>query len=188
MASSSYWLEPVRFMWLTAPVVIAALVHVIVLKLHWLESLRIPLDGGATWRGRRIFGDNKTVRGAVVMIGVSAIAAILQGTFRIPSLEYFDYEQANLPALGLLLGVGFVVGELPNSFIKRQLDVPPGAHGGVWHTLGDQLDSVIGALLTVSFLWIPPVRVWIVALVIGTGLHMAVNGVFVLLGVKRHVF
>ena len=188
MASSNYWLEPVRFAWLAAPVVIAALVHVIVLKFRWLEPLRIPLDGGASWRGRRLFGDNKTVRGAVVMIGVSAIVAVLQGAFRIPRLEYFDYQDANLLALGLLLGIGFVVGELPNSFIKRQLGVAPGAHAGVWHTLADQLDSVIGALLTLSFLWIPPLRVWIVALVMGTGLHMAVNGVFVLLGVKRHIF
>ncbi len=188
MPPSSYWLEPVRFAWLAAPVVVAALVHVIVLKFRWLESLRIPLDGGATWRGRRIFGDNKTVRGAVVMIGVSIIVALLQGRLRLPAIEYFDYEDANLLALGLLLGLGFVIGELPNSFIKRQLDVPPGGHAGIWHTLADQLDSVIGALLTLSFIWVPPLRVWVVALVLGTGLHMAVNGVFVLLGVKRHIF
>jgi hypothetical protein len=124
----------------------------------------------------------------VVMIGVSTVVALLQGRLRLPGLEYFDYEEANLLALGLLLGLGFVIGELPNSFIKRQLDVPPGAHGGFWHTLADQLDSVIGALLTLSFIWVPPLRVWIVALVLGTGLHMAVNGVFVLLGVKRHIF
>lgn len=185
---SSYWLEPVRFAWLAVPVVVAALVHVIVLKFRWLEPLRIPLDGGATWRGRRLFGDNKTVRGVVVMIGVSTVVAVLQGIFRVPALEYFDYQQADLVLIGMLLGLGFVVGELPNSFIKRQLGVAPGAHGGVWHTLADQLDSVIGALITLSFLWIPPLRVWIIAMILGTGLHMAVNGIFVLLGVKRHIF
>lgn len=185
---SSYWLEPVRFAWLALPVVAAALVHVIVLKFRWLEPLRIPLDGGATWRGRRVFGDNKTIRGAVIMIGVSMLVAVLQGIFPLPSLEYFDYQQADLVVVGLMLGLGFVVGELPNSFIKRQLGVAPGAHGGVWHTLADQLDSVIGALITLSFVWIPPLRVWIIAMILGTGLHMAVNGVFVLLGVKRHIF
>jgi hypothetical protein len=181
-------LEPVRFAWFAAPVVVAALVHVLVLKFRWLELLRVPLDGGATWRGRRIFGDNKTVRGAVVMIGVATAAAALQGVVRVPSLEYFDYGTANLPLLGLLMGIGFVVGELPNSFIKRQLDVAPGAHAGIVHTLADQLDSVIGALLTLSLVWVAPLRVWVVALVMGTGLHVAVNGIFVLLGVKRRVF
>ena len=86
------------------------------------------------------------------------------------------------------MGIGFVVGELPNSFIKRQLDVAPGAHAGIVHTLADQLDSVIGALLTLSLVWVAPLRVWVVALVMGTGLHVAVNGIFVLLGVKRRVF
>jgi hypothetical protein len=181
-------LEPVRFAWLAAPLVVAALVHVVVLKFRWLESLRIPLDGGATWRGRRILGDNKTVRGAVVMIGVSIVAAALQGVVRVPSLEYFDYGTSSLWLIGLLMGVGFVVGELPNSFIKRQLGVAPGAHAGVLHTLADQLDSVIGALLTLCFVWVAPLRVWVIALVMGTGLHVAVNGVFVLLGVKRRVF
>jgi CDP-diglyceride synthetase len=188
MAWSDLWWEPVRFAWLAAPVVMAALVHVVVLRFRWLEPLRIPLDGGAVWRGRRIFGDNKTVRGAVVMIGVSTLTAILQGVFRLPSLEYFDYGAANLPLLGMLLGLGFVVGELPNSFVKRQLGVAPGAHGGIWHTLADQLDSVVGALLTLSLIWVPPWPVWVTALVLGTGLHMAVNGIFVLLGVKRHIF
>ena len=188
MDSSSYWLEPVRFGWLAVPVVVAALVHVIVLKLRWLESLRIPLDGGATWRGRRIFGDNKTVRGAVVMIGVSALVALLQGIFRIPWLEYIDYQETNPLVIGTLLGLGFVVGELPNSFIKRQLDVPPGGHGGIWHALADQLDSVIGALVIISIVWIPPLRVWVIAMVLGTGLHMGVNGIFVLLGIKRSIF
>src|SRR5262245_6863094 len=188
MASSSYWLEPVRFAWLAVPVVIAALVHVVVLRFRWLEPLRIPLDGGAVWRGRRIFGDNKTVRGAVVMIAVSTLAATLQGVWRLPSLEYFDYGTANLPLIGLLMGAGFVLGELPNSFVKRQLGVAPGAHAGIWYTLADQLDSVIGGLLMLSFVWIVPFRLWVIAMVIGTGLHVAVNGLLVLVGVKRRVF
>ena len=188
MDSPGLWIEPVRFAWFAAPVVAAALVHVIVLKFRWLESLRVPLDGGATWRGRRLFGDNKTVRGAVVMIGVSAIVATLQAAVRIRRLEYFDYGEAHLFLIGLLLGTGFVVGELPNSFVKRQLGVAPGAHAGVWHTLADQLDSVIGALLTISLVWIPPLGVWATALFMGTGLHMAVNGIFVVLGLKRHIF
>jgi hypothetical protein len=186
--ASGVLLEPVRVVWLAVPVVVAALVHVIVLKYRWLEPLRIPLDRGASWRGRRIFGDNKTLRGAIVMIGVSIIAAALQGVFRLPSLEYFDYDEANLPIVGLLLGLGFVIGELPNSFVKRQRQVAPGAHAGIWHTLADQLDSVVGALAALSLVWVVPLRVWLVALVMGTGLHIAVNAIFVLLGVKRRVF
>jgi CDP-2,3-bis-(O-geranylgeranyl)-sn-glycerol synthase len=187
MNASDFWIEPLRFAWLAAPVVVAAIVHLVVLRFHWLEPLRIPLDGGAKWRGRRVFGDNKTVRGALVMIAVSMAIAVLQGMVRIPALEYFDYGATNLPLLGMLLGLGFIVGELPNSFIKRQLGVAPGVHGGPWHAGADHLDSVIGALLILSLIWVPPLRVWLIAMVLGAGVHIAVNGLFVLLGVKRRV-
>jgi hypothetical protein len=188
MAALSWLLEILRFAWLAAPVVVAALVHLAVLRFRWLEPLRVPLDGGATWRGKRIFGDNKTLRGAVVMIGVSSLTRVLQGVVRARRLEYFDYGDANLALIGMLLGLGFVLGELPNSFIKRQLGVAPGGHGGILHALGDQLDSVIGALLTLSLIWVPPLRVWVIGMALGAGLHMAVNGAFVLVGVKRNVF
>ena len=180
--------EVVRFLWLSLPVIVAALVHLLVLRLRWLESLRVPLDGGAKFRSRRLFGDNKTIRGAVVMIGVSTLVAILQGIVRLPALEYFDYGAANLAMVGMLLGAGFVLGELPNSFLKRQLDVAPGAHGGVWHAILDQLDSVIGALLLLSLVWVAPLHVWVIGFLLGSGLHMAVNGIFVLVGVKRTIF
>jgi hypothetical protein len=185
---SLLYMEPARFAWLAFPVVVAALVHVLVLRFRWLDFLRIPLDAGATWRGRRVFGSNKTVRGAIVMIGVSILVAALQGMLRVPTLEYFDYGAANMPLIGLLMGLGFVVGELPNSLVKRQLGVAPGSHAGVWHTLADQLDSVVGALLMLALVWVPPLRVWVVAVVLGTGLHMAVNGLFVVLGLKRSIF
>lgn len=186
--TSDWRLEILRFAWLAAPVVVAALVHLTVLRSRWLEPLRVPLDGGATFRGRRIFGDNKTVRGAVIMIGVSTLAMILQGVFRVPSFEYFDYGKVNLALTGMLLGLGFVLGELPNSFLKRQLGVAPGAHGGAWHALIDQLDSVLGALLLLSLVWVPPLRVWVIAFVAGAGLHIAINAIFVLVGVKRTIF
>jgi hypothetical protein len=188
MPESGWAFEVARFGWLAAPVVVAALVHLLVLRLRWLEPLKVPLDGGATFRGRRIFGDNKTVRGATIMIGVSMAAAILQGIYRMPSLEYFDYGSANLPLVGMLLGAGFVLGELPNSFLKRQLGVAPGAPGGLWHAVLDQLDSIVGSLLLLSVVWVAPLRVWVIACLLGAGLHMAVNGIFVLVGVKRTIF
>ena len=188
MPESGWAFEVVRFCWLAAPVVAAALVHLFVLRMRWLEPLRVPLDGGATFRGRRIFGDNKTVRGAVVMIVVSMAVMTLQGVYRLPSLEYFDYGAANLALTGMLLGAGFVVGELPNSFLKRQLGVAPGAHGGVWHAVLDQIDSIVGALLLLALVWVAPWQVWVIGFLLGTGLHMAVNGIFVLVGVKRTIF
>ena len=46
------------------------------------RAFALPLDGGATLRGRRIFGSNKTLRGFVVMVPAAgfAFAALTSGT------------------------------------------------------------------------------------------------------------
>jgi hypothetical protein len=60
------------------PVVGAPVLHAPVLRGDGLRALKVPLDGGATVRGRRVLGDNKTVRGALVMAtGCVAAAAAL---------------------------------------------------------------------------------------------------------------
>jgi hypothetical protein len=60
-----------------APVLGAYVAHAPVLTLDLLPWLARPLDGGATLRGRRLFGDNKTWRGALVMFAGVLGAALL---------------------------------------------------------------------------------------------------------------
>ena len=56
-----------QVLWLALPVILGGAVHIAVIKLDWLGALaRLPLDGGATFRGRRLLGAHKTVRGAVL--------------------------------------------------------------------------------------------------------------------------
>ena len=42
-----------------------------------LKPLKRPIDGGATFRGRRLFGDNKTWRGALMMTTGPTAASVL---------------------------------------------------------------------------------------------------------------
>ena len=49
----------------------APILHAPVLALDLFKALKRPLDCGATIGGRRIFGDNKTWRGAIFMVGGS---------------------------------------------------------------------------------------------------------------------
>jgi CDP-diglyceride synthetase len=152
-----------QLLWLALPIIAAGLVHLAVLKLDLLPGLRrLPIDGGLTWRGKRLLGDNKTWRGAVVTIGTTTLAAWLlarvsECCWPLPTLVPFAAEQ---PVLwGLLLGTGYIVGELPNSFAKRQLGIAPGAAGqgvaGRVFWVVDQLDSLAGMLLFVAPVWRP---------------------------------
>jgi hypothetical protein len=141
--------------WVFLPVLGGALAHAPVLTFDLFPRLKRPLDGGARFRGRRLFGDNKTWRGAMVVVAGVVIATLL--------LSRWDWWWNELPRglrdagpllYGLLLGLGVIVGELPNSFLKRQLGVAPGARGGLLLTIYDQADFVLAVWLLLLPLWV----------------------------------
>ena len=70
-----------------------------------------PLDGNAKFvDGRPLLGTSKTVRGIIVALLVTALAAPLLG------LEW---------RIGLLIGATAMAGDLFSSFLKRRLGLPP---------------------------------------------------------------
>lgn len=180
----------VAALWLALPVILGGIGHVVVIKLRLAPGLAaLPLDFGLTLRGRRLWGDNKTVRGALAMpLLTAAAAAACDG------LGLVDTTTARPPALlwGLLLGVGYILGELPNSALKRQLDIAPGAAApGVRRRLFwlvDQVDSLLGIVVVTAIAgW--PLSPPLVLTLIGVALvvHPAVAGLMVLLGLKSRV-
>lgn len=50
------------------PLVLAAIGHMVVVKLGWFKKLTYPLDHYLTFKNKRLFGDNKTYRGLLVMV------------------------------------------------------------------------------------------------------------------------
>jgi hypothetical protein len=187
------WEEVLRVLWLALPVVVAAIVHIVVIRLDWMAGLKKPLDGGRTYKEKRLFGDNKTWRGLIVYTLVSMVATIPQTVWRLPDVEYpglsgyYGSWQGGL-LIGFLLGLGFALGELPNSFWKRQRGIGAGKRGPVFFVILDQVDSLIGCLLLLGVIWLAPPLTWAVVLVSCTLLHVAVNGIFVALGLKKSVF
>jgi CDP-archaeol synthase len=178
-----------RVLYLALPVMAAAAAHIVVLRFDLLRGLKLPLDLGLAPCGCRLFGDNKTWRGAAVMVVGSAAAMAVQQRLRAPALELFDYGTVNAWLCGALLGLGFVLGELPNSFLKRRCGVAPGeqAEGSSYwlFTALDQADSVLGGLLALALVWSPPQSVVLAALVLCSLAHVGFNLVFVWVGLKR---
>ncbi len=145
--------------WVFVPVLGAFLAHAPVLRFDLLRSLKRPIDAGRTWRGRRLLGDNKTWRGAIVMFAGVMVATVLLARWPAYWSRLPTAVQTAGPALfGLLLGLGTVSAELPNSFVKRQLDVAPGTQraslAGVLLALLDQGDFVLGAWLLLAPIWV----------------------------------
>jgi hypothetical protein len=184
-----------QLLWLAVPVIVSGLVHLAVMKLDLFPGLRaMPIDGGATFRGRRVFGDNKTWRGAVVTIAtVTASAWALAGLndccIHLPTLV--PLAELHPAAWGCLLGTGYIVGELPNSFAKRQLDIGPGASGqgfaGRVFWVVDQLDSLAGMLLFVWPVWRAPVDLVLLLVAFMLVAHPAAAWIMVIFGLKKRV-
>lgn len=172
------------------PLLGALVLHAPVLRFDLLPRLKRPLDGGRTVRGRRIFGDNKTWRGALVMGSGALLATLLLAQVagywtRLP----VPVQAAGPLPLGLVLGLGTVLGELPNSFLKRQLGIGPGnrARGllGIALSIYDQGDFVPLVWLMLSPIWlIPPSQIGL-CFVIVVALHAIVNLIGFAIGARK---
>jgi len=119
-----------QLLFLGSPVLLAAIAHGLTIRYDVLPFLRKPLDFGLHFRRKRLFGNNKTWRGLAVHVAFCTLGATIQGWFQEQGitprwLPLFDYTKQG-PLVGFLLGLGMTLGELPNSFLKRQLDIPPG--------------------------------------------------------------
>jgi CDP-diglyceride synthetase len=174
----------VHALWVFVPVLGAPLLHAPVLALDLLPGLRRPLDGG-----RGVLGDNKTWRGALVMTAGVALAAAL--------LSLWPWYWRHLPdgirdagpwPFGLLLGLGVVVGELPNSFLKRRLGIAPGARRrsavGALLSVLDQGDLVLGIWVLLLPLWAMSPGEALIAFAVVGAVHLVVNVVGYAIGAR----
>jgi hypothetical protein len=130
------------------------------------------------------------VRGVVVMVGATAaLAAALALVWPPPFAPGASVGDAAV--VGLLLGAGYIAGELPNSFVKRQLDIAPGGQArGVGRVVGavvDQLDSLVGALAALAVVRPMPLAVCAVLVVVTLVVHPLVGALMVALGLKKRV-
>lgn len=171
------------------PVLGAVALHAPVLSWDLLRGLKRPLDGGASFRGRRIFGDNKTWRGALVMLCGPVLAALALwqwGAYRdwLPD----DVRAAGPLLAGALVGLGVVAGELPNSFFKRQLGIAPGSRrrtpAGIALIVYDQADFVPAIALFLLPVWAMPLDVLAVGFVAVAAVHLVVNVIGYAIGAR----
>jgi hypothetical protein len=123
--------------YLFLPLLVGLALHGFCIKYDLLTFLYHPIDRGRKFRGKRIFGENKTYRGVVVVslgtaIGFGLQSLLLHRIASISNVELFDYAFFKSVALGVSVGVAAMLSELPNSFIKRQFEIAPGtaAKGG----------------------------------------------------------
>ena len=184
LAQALYLFSP-----LLVSVALSALVHRYDLGTSW----KVPIDGGRTFGGTRIFGDSKTWRGvAIAVVGsvatVSVQKHILVAETR--ALAVVDYALVSPIVFGTVMGLAAMAGELPNSFVKRRLGIAPGSTTSrpalrVLFWVWDQVD-----LLTLSWPallpWVHPTLGLVVAsFVLALVIHPLVAALGFLLGARK---
>lgn len=113
------------------PAYIANMAPVFVRKVN---VLAYPLDGGKTWNGKRLLGQNKTWRGLIFGTFMGGVAGAVMQATGLPFAWWW----------GLILGFAALLGDAIKSVFKRQRNIRPGGKWVPW----DQLDFIIVAFLT----------------------------------------
>ncbi|MCG8670833.1 MAG: CDP-archaeol synthase [Pseudomonadales bacterium] len=156
---SSGFTEGVGFLALSlyvqVPVVIGGVLHMVVVTRDMWPSMKVPI-----WESQ--FGKNKTWRGIVVVPILTLIGVVPLLVFEAVQQWVFGNSllaEYSLVLLGIMGGLGYMLGELPNSFLKRRMGAAPGempTQNENFFIALDQIDSAVGvALLFWLFLGFP---------------------------------
>ncbi|WP_420591772.1 CDP-alcohol phosphatidyltransferase family protein [Bacterioplanoides sp.] len=135
--------------YLQIPVVIGGVLHMVVVSRNHLPLLAKPI-----WK--TAFGANKTWRGFVVVPVLTAAGALVLLPVEWLLGDRSPFAGHSLFIAGAIAGLGYMLGELPNSLVKRRLGIGAGElpeQGKVITIAVDQLDSAIGVAIAYC-LWL----------------------------------
>ena len=191
----------VEMAFICLPMAIAGIFNMVFIKLPILNGLLRPMDVGITFLdGKRLFGDNKTWKGFVGMpigclISYGCLGVFCEQSEVIRNLTIINYQNLGIFQNGWLfgafMGFGYILAELPNSFIKRRIDIAPGTNKeglvGKAFLVIDQIDSSFGC--AVAFLFVIPMTFLdiITLTVVGGFLHYVFVVLLYFVGLKKQM-
>ena len=184
------------------PVIVAGALNMVWCKLHLIKALERPIDNNIVLKdGHRLFGENKTWKGFVGMVVLGILCTTLWGaicsgsvTLSAHNYLYRNYENTFLYniLMGLLFGLGYALFELPNSFIKRRMNIAPGKSNknirGVLTIFFDQADSVIGCTLVLCLVYKMSLLLFIGFIFLGALTHIVLNILLYFAHLRKNMF
>ena len=195
-------LKIIGMMYVTlVPTILAGVLVMLWCKLPILKAIARPIDFGKNFvDGKRLFGDNKTWKGMLGYILFNTLFAVLWGFAcqggALKDLNFFyQYHENTIPfnlLIGVLLGLGYSIFELPNSFLKRRLDITPGKSiSGFWKVFFiflDQADSVFGVALVVWFFYPLGILLYLLYVLVGAATHLLLNMMLYFMHLRKNMF
>ena len=144
------------------------------------------MDFGLTFRGKRVFGSHKTVRGLIVGIIFATLTLWLQQLafehigWVSSWVTYVDYSTLPTLILGPLFAIGALLGDAIESFFKRQKGVAPGEG---WFPF-DQIDYIVGGAIA-TWAFVPlSLKQYVLLIFLWFLTHVIATTIGYLIGVK----
>ena len=157
------------------PLVLSNIIHMVIVKLNYFQFLSIPLC-------TKLFGINKTWRGFIL---VSVLNSLLCWMIYL----VLKSEMVSNPLFtGFLLGVFYMLFELPNSFLKRRVGIGSGEKAnGIksFFIILDKTDSAFGVSLISYFLFSLSITDFLLLFFISVIIHSFFSILLVLLRIKQ---
>ena len=182
------------------PLILSGVFNMVFTKTNFYKNHKSPIDRGKIlYDGNRLFGENKTVVGFFSMTVFYMFFQVLFGLFcHAFSLNNFNdlYSVYNNSIL-LNVGFGFMAGftymllELPNSFLKRRLNIKSGKTEsgikGIIFFLYDQIDSLIGVMFLLYLFSNFTIWKYFGYVLLGGATHLLLNIAMYLLRIRRNI-
>ncbi|HMO16793.1 MAG TPA: CDP-archaeol synthase [Oligoflexia bacterium] len=179
----------------------AGIIQVFWLKSVFYKMLIWPLDLGLSFRSKRIFGDNKTVGGIILMWPLTFLMMFFCFLFvkkndvapiiylDNPEVGYQIVSNSDYLIISFIISTGYIAGELLNSLIKRQLGIKPGDLTSnkkykIFQIIIDQIDSVLFSLILFSLIVRINLVFFLLIVTIGSLVHMLFNVLLFRIGLK----
>lgn len=152
----------IQCLFIVFPIFAAGLIFIYVLQKGFFSQFNKPVDLNLTIFGKRLFGDNKTFRGFLIMPAATLFVVMcMSAIFKLFDIDenhiLFDYSFDGWYK-ALIFGAAYAFGELPNSFVKRQLNIEPGMRAKrlymrIIFDIIDKMDSLVLCGVAVYFVY-----------------------------------
>ncbi len=158
------------------PLFVGNLLHMVIVKRNLLAGLAVPLS-------LPLFGAGKTYRAFVVLPVICGIASLF---FRVVFLQETNLWWSF--AIGFILGIVYLLGELPNSYIKRRLGIGAGQLQERFRWLQyvvDKTDSLVPMCMVYYFLVTITLPALLLLFVVSFLIHVTFSWVLYRVRIKK---
>ena len=175
-----------KLIFIIAPILAAGIIHhFIVIRFNLMSAFAKPVDFGKSINNRKIFGNAKTFRGFVIVTSLTSFFSFILAKF-------IEIDLKINPLLaGALIGLSYSLAELPNSFLKRRLNISESTYPQNYlkyiFFILDHADSIIGIAIILPLVINLEFKIIILLIIIGSSLHFLIDKLLRIYSYKKAI-